>query len=222
MIKAIILDFDGIILETNHIKGKGFVHLFREYPQDIQEKVKEAHRINGGLSRYKIFEIVYRDFLKKPLTEDIKNRLAQEFSDYCYKEILRAAFVPGMDTFLSWAYQKYPLFIISGTPEDEVRNTVKVHKLDKYFKGIYGSPRTKTQLCQFILDEFNYSTSDVIFVGDSINDLEGAEETGIPFVARIRNDNAEIFENKDVYKVEDFMGFDKFITNLNNSEVKAL
>ena len=56
MIKAIVFDFDGVILESVDIKTKAFIKLYENYPPKIKEEVKRYHLKHLGISRYeKIF-----------------------------------------------------------------------------------------------------------------------------------------------------------------------
>ena len=56
-IKAIIFDFDGVIVESMDIKTQAFAHLFRKCSEDIIKKVIQLHLDNGGMSRYEKFKI---------------------------------------------------------------------------------------------------------------------------------------------------------------------
>ena len=47
-IEALVLDFDGVILESNHVKAETFRRLFSQYPQNAEAIVK-LHRDHGGM-----------------------------------------------------------------------------------------------------------------------------------------------------------------------------
>ena len=183
MLKAIILDFDGIVFESVEIKTEGFRKLFSDYPEHV-DKVVAYHRANGGMSRYEKFKVIYRDFLKLPLTVQKSQELGDQFAENCLTGVLNATFVPGAEEFLKQYYQQFLLFIASGTPEDEMRFIVKERKLGVYFKGVFGSPKTKTRIINDILSQYGLTPSDTIFVGDSINDFKAAQETGLRFIGR--------------------------------------
>ena len=50
MIKAIIFDFDGVLVESAEIKTKAFEMLFSDYPDTIDDIV-QYHKKNMGISR---------------------------------------------------------------------------------------------------------------------------------------------------------------------------
>ena len=63
MVKAIIFDFDGVILESLEIKTNAFKKLYKSYGTDIVDKVAIHHLENGGVSRYEKFKIYHNQFL---------------------------------------------------------------------------------------------------------------------------------------------------------------
>ena len=120
---AIIFDFDGVIAESVEVKIEAFRRLFASYPEHLP-KILEYHRINGGISRFVKFRYIYEHFLKKPLTEEESNRLGELFSRYALEEVIRAPLVAGVESFLQEYHTQLMLFIVSGTPEDEMRMIV--------------------------------------------------------------------------------------------------
>ena len=51
MIRAIIFDFDGVIVDSVDVKGLAFAEIYSKYGGGIAEKVLSHHRSNGGMSR---------------------------------------------------------------------------------------------------------------------------------------------------------------------------
>ena len=72
MIDSIIFDFDGVIVDSVHIKTEAFIALYSTYPDHIKNKVKLHHLENTGISRYKKIYFYFRGFIpKKKLIENI-------------------------------------------------------------------------------------------------------------------------------------------------------
>ncbi len=186
--RAIIFDFDGVILESVDIKTKAFADLFKDYPDKVGEVVA-LHVSHGGLSRFEKFEMIYRDILQQPLSEEKKTELGGRFSGYVYQGVLQSPFVEGAEEFLKKYHQKMPFFIASGTPDGEIKSLVKERGLGQYFKEVFGSPAKKSEIIVKILKDFNFLPQEVIFVGDSINDFEGAKEAGVKFIWRTKENN---------------------------------
>ena len=184
-IKAIIFDFDGVIVESMDMKTEAFGHLFRNYPEDVINKVVKLHLDNGGMSRFEKFKIIYRDFLNKNLSKEEEARLGKEFSDFCYEKMLTLPYVKGAKEFLEKHYQNYLFFIVSGTPHEEINRIVDARQLRKYFKEVRGTPGSKGEFSKMILKEYNLKPTETVFIGDAPTDYVGAEEAGVKFIARI-------------------------------------
>lgn len=188
MIKAIIFDFDGVLVETTHIKTEAFRRLFSEWPNKINEIVS-YHLRNMGISRYVKFKHFYENILKVPYSDEIGLELGKQFSDIVLDEINGASFIKGTKEFLEENFQKYSFFIASGTPQRELDSIVSFKGLSKYFNGIYGTPATKTEIVGNILKRYNLGNNQVVFVGDAESDKKAAEKTGIHFILRITHEN---------------------------------
>ena len=184
MLTSIIFDFDGVIFESVKAKTKAFRKLFKQYPKYV-EKIVQLHMESGGMSRYEKFKIIYRDFLKLELTEAKSQELGRQFTEYSYDSVVNSVYVRGAHEFLEKYYKQLLLFVASGTPEEEMISIVRERGLDQYFNGVYGSPRSKAILITEILSKQKIGSDQTIFVGDSINDYMGADQTGVKFVGRI-------------------------------------
>ena len=92
--KAIVFDFDGVILESTEIKTKAFATLFEDDPEHV-DSVVAFHNAQLGMSRFEKFRLIYRDILHRPLGEDEFQRLGERFSSLVFEEIIRCPFVPG-------------------------------------------------------------------------------------------------------------------------------
>ncbi|WP_319508438.1 HAD-IA family hydrolase [uncultured Methanolobus sp.] len=184
MFKVIVLDFDGVILESLDIKTKAFLKVYEAYPE-YAEKIALYHLQNGGVSRYKKFVHINTNILGIPIDDSEIGKMAKIFSEAVVDEILKCSFVNGALDFLSKYSQVANLYIASGTPQDELRLIVEKCGIARCFKGVYGTPRTKAEIIRYVLTQEHISNENAIFVGDSITDYEGAKEASVPFVARI-------------------------------------
>ena len=205
MIKALLFDFDGVILESAGIKTAAYRKLFGEkHPDKVEEFIK-YHAVNAGISRYVKIQYFYEKILGIRLTEEKEKELVNDFSQIVLKETLNASFVKGMPEFLEENYKKFPLFVVTGTPNEEINSIIKKRKLNFYFQEIHGSPKEKKDIIFDILSRYKWNPEEVVFFGDAQSDLRAAEETGAIFVARI-NDNSKALESCK-YKIRDFKKF---------------
>ena len=202
MLKAIVFDFDGVIIESFDIKTQAFRELFKD--SEKVEKIVEYHKQNGGVSRYKKFKYIYSEILKQPLDDKTFNDLGERFSNLVVEEVKKCPYVPGAVEFIRRNSNKLRLFIASGTPEEELRAIVAARDITKYFRGIYGSPTIKSEILSGILNRENLDKKDVIFIGDTITDYNEAAKLGVPFMARINSLSDNPLLDLDVPGFHDF------------------
>lgn len=205
MIKAIIFDFDGVILDSVNVKTNAFAKMFESYGEEVRTKVIAHHLANGGISRFEKFKHYYKEFLDVVLSEDELKLLGEKFSNFVYDGVINSAFIPGVINFLDKLKFSITFFIASGTPEEEILKIVDEKKLAKYFKKIYGSPKTKKEIIEEILNENNYERNELVFIGDAITDYNAARNTGVKFIGIKSStvqfpDEVQMFNN--FYEVE--------------------
>ncbi|MFH2011556.1 MAG: HAD family hydrolase [Pseudomonadota bacterium] len=188
MIKAVIFDFDGVIIESAQLKTEAFKNLFSRWPDKVEEIVL-YHLKNMGISRYVKFRYYFENILQKPYNEEIEAELGRQFSKIVLSGVKEAPFVDGALDFLEKKYREYMLFIASGTPGDELDEIMTHRGIKKYFKEIFGTPSTKTEIVTNIMEKYGLQKTETVFVGDAESDKKAARDSGIPFVLRITPEN---------------------------------
>ena len=91
---TIILDFDGVILESVSVKTEAFRALFSFVPEHVEEIV-QFRRYNGGMFRFNKFRFIYKNILKEVLTQQKFEKLSEKFAATVFKEVNKMRFVPG-------------------------------------------------------------------------------------------------------------------------------
>jgi len=182
MIKNIIWDFDGVILDSMPIRDYGFRKIFEDYDYILVKKLLEYHHQNGGLSRYVKVRYFFGELLNKDISEEDINKLANNFSIIMKKELANKKYlIKDSVDFIKENYQKYNFHIASGSDEKELRYLCKELDIYKYFLSINGSPIHKNELVKNILNENKYIQNETILIGDSGNDYEAAKIHNIDF-----------------------------------------
>lgn len=183
--QVVILDFDGVLVESADIKTEAYAALYKGYGPEVVEQVIAYDRLHGGLSRFAKFRYYHRELLKKELGRRDAMRLGRRFSHLVKDAVIAAAWVRGVPEFLADYSDLFELYIASGTPEAELRQIVAARGMASFFKGIYGSPRTKVKIIGDILSRSGYRPEEAVMVGDSLTDYQAAVCAGISFVGRV-------------------------------------
>jgi len=96
-----------------------------------------------------------------------------------------APFVPGAREFLESYHAKIPLYIVSATPESELIEIITARNMNRFFKGVYGSPKTKAEHLKNIIAAEEIPEDNTVYVGDAHNDCEAAWKSGVRFIGRV-------------------------------------
>jgi phosphoglycolate phosphatase-like HAD superfamily hydrolase len=184
MIKVIFWDFDGVILNSNAVRGKGFEEVLSGFPKEEVDKLLRFHRKNGGLSRYVKFRYFFEEIKGEEISEQKINDWASKFSDIMLSSLKdKSLLIPEINSFIQENYRNYEMHIVSGSDQSELRELCKSLEIGHFFKSIHGSPTPKNDLVRMIIDEHNYDPRTGILIGDSINDYEAAKVNDLHFQA---------------------------------------
>ena len=212
MIKAIIFDFDGVILESLDTKTKAFEKLYEPYGSTVSKKVVKHHLENGGISRFDKIEFYHRNYLDKIINDKKVKQLANNFSELVLNEIIQVPFVKGAKQFIKNNYQRYLMFISSATPIDELNYICRKRMISTYFKGVYGSPDSKSKHITSIIKNWSLNKNEMIFIGDSLSDLHAAEAHNLTFIGRLTNTTNNFVNQK--FKLNDLTELDEIISTI--------
>ena len=106
--------------------------------------------------------------------------LAERFAVRVAELVAQAPVIPGADEALRAS--PCPLFVVSGTPEAELRRIVVARGWTRHFAGVFGSPKGKADILREIVATYGFDPGRCLFIGDALGDLKAATEVRIPFV----------------------------------------
>ena len=182
MIKNIIFDFDGVILDSVPVKTEAFRKLFEEYSEDQVQKLIEYHLENGGKSRYVKINYFFTTVVKKEISDKEVQNYAEKYSELTKIELSNKKYlIADTINFIKNNYKKYNLHIASGADESDLKFICERLELSKYFLSIHGSPKVKNEIVRDILKGNQYKKNETILIGDSKNDYEAANINNIEF-----------------------------------------
>lgn len=183
MLRCVILDFDGVILESNEAKDRAFEDLFALYPEHA-DAMRAFHVGNRTSPRRVKFER-FAALLGRPDDGAEMERMERHFSEAAFRRVSEAPEVPGARAFLEELARRLPLYVASVTPDKELRRIIAARRLAPYFKGVFGDPpHPKTVAIRAVLEREGLMPGEVLLVGDSPSDREAAASRGLAFLGR--------------------------------------
>lgn len=214
-VTTVILDCDGVILESVSVKTDAFAELF-SFAAGKKEEIIAYHLNNGGMSRYDKFRYIYSDILKQPLTESRFEELSHNFASLVHQNVVRSPFVVGAEEFLESYHNRLALHVVSATPEGELLEIFEERNLLRYFRSVHGAPEKKAVHLRNIASRSSCDPSTFIFVGDARNDYSAAKEAGIRFIARIKEDEPDRFMGLAgiEYRINNLQDLDRYIRDV--------
>lgn len=185
MIKTILFDFDGTLINTNEIikltlneisiKHTGTFLTKEDFDDMLGKPLKDQMAQIYGLSGNEL-ELHYPEFftLYRELYNSRRDDLTKEFVGI--REMLETLYNKGIS-----------MGIVSSKGTDGIRHGLEKFSLSKYFNIVISKYDVKNSKPnpEGILKAMNFlnsNTENTLFVGDSRHDLLAAKNAGLPFV----------------------------------------
>ncbi len=181
-LQAFFFDFDGVLVDSNSTKTDAFRTLFADYDQETVAQILAYHNRHGGISRVEKIQYAHRQIIKQPLTDTELARWATTYSDLVVNTVVGVPWIDGAKKFLDNIQGSLPIFVVSGTPEDELIYIINRRNMSGYFQEILGSPIKKPEHIRNLLVSYKLVPEHCIFIGDALTDYNAARETGLHFV----------------------------------------
>ncbi len=181
-IRILVLDFDGVVVESAELRTDAFGRLFSDYPHHVAEFL-DHHARNVGSSRHSKIRHFYENILKRPIPPGVERR-AERFRDQVRG---RPGGTPrrGRPVLPRPRGRAVSPVRRVGTPEAELHEIVRARGLEGRFEGVYGSPCEKEAIVRSILEAEGAHPAEAVLVGDGDSDRRAARAVGIEFVARV-------------------------------------
>lgn len=183
-ILSVFWDFDGVLMNSNAFRDKGFELVLADYPKGQVKQLMNFHQANGGLSRYVKFRYFFEEVRGEKITKKEVQVWAAKFSEIMLDNLVdESLLIKETNVFVKANYQKYNMHIVSGSDGNELRKICKGVGINHYFESIEGSPTPKIELVADILEKKKYDPRSCVLIGDSKNDYDAAQANGLYFIA---------------------------------------
>lgn len=206
MIKVLVFDFDGVILESVGVKDQAVYKLFDDATLDERQQVLELHRRSPGIRRSDRIAMLLAQGLRREARPEKVDFYLKVFADLVWDGLIACSEVPGVRSFLENNSPNIPCYVVSAAPQEEVRSIAISRDFSRFFKVILGGPSTKVDNLTKIKYTENVQSHNILFFGDKISDFEAANLIGARFVARVSKESQNNFPD-NVIQICDFLRF---------------
>jgi phosphoglycolate phosphatase-like HAD superfamily hydrolase len=195
--RVVVLDLDGVVLQSNQVKRRAMLKLFAGHPEQIGA-IAAYVGANPGVRRDdKIRHILGRILEASSGPQVVADHLAR-YEQLLGDELATAPLVPGIDVFLT--ERAHVFYVSSSAPESEVVAQLTRRSLGQRFTAVFGASTPKAHALRRVSER--HRNDAVIFFGDAVSDFEAARAAGTAFVGVISEDDT--FGDLAITKIVDF------------------
>src|SRR5713226_2877350 len=182
MIKAIVLDFDGVIVDSNALKHGAFFDLFPP-TSEVTSAIAGILSRNRRDSRFEILrEILVHLGKSSSEIEVVLPSYAAEYNDRVQRGILDLGVEADVKKTLVVLSSRYHLYINSGTYAPALLESVAKLDISHVFQKVYGRPPSKENNLKDIMVTEKAVGREVVVVGDGEEDYDSAVALDCRFI----------------------------------------
>ncbi|MFC1801280.1 HAD family hydrolase [Nanoarchaeota archaeon] len=174
MIKTIIFDFDGVIVDSVQV---GF-EANQKFCQKMGKKIfTDINDFKSKLSNH--WPGVFLDHGIS--LETIRDTQVNTFQDYTLEHQERIKLLENMESIIKELSQKYKLAIVSFNYQPLIESILKRHNLLDHFSYIVDGHKfkSKSEGIKDCLNKFNIQNHEAIFIGDMVNDIFHGRDSNV-------------------------------------------
>lgn len=214
MIKNIIFDFDGVIVDSEVLASKAFAKYFKKYGYSFKEEQFYKYAGKKTVDVIDILSAKYKIEDKKKFTNDIFDIVSEVYS----RDL---KLVDGVKDFISKSYRNH--FIGSNSNKDRILNGLKFVGLDKSFltEQVYSFDMVKKakpdpDIYLKVLNDNSLNIEETIIIEDSEVGVKAAVSAGVKVFGLVagkhwhsNRDKNELFDNGALNVFSDYESLGK-------------
>ena len=203
MIKNLIFDFDGVLVDSEMLVAKSFSRYLKNLGKEFSEKDFAQY---AGKKTIQIVEI-----LSKKLSIKDSNKFFNDIMSIGL-DIYRNELTIVIGAYEYVTNSKYNLFIGSNNQKKRIIDGLKTVKLDKYFKperiysfDLVDRPKPHPDIYLKVIDENKLNKKETIIIEDSVVGVNAGVSAGIKVIGLTAG--GHWYENRDEKELLDAGAF---------------
>ena len=216
MIKNIIFDFDGVLVDSEILAAKAFSRYMIRFGVDLNEKEFANFAGNKTVNVVEILSKKYSINDKKKFYNDIMN-----IASNIYKNEL--TIINGAYNFIN--NKKLNIFIGSNSTKNRIIDGLQKVKLDKFFKpeqvysfDLVKNPKPYPDIYLKVVKDNNLNKDETIIIEDSVIGIKAAVNAGVKVIGftagghwHENRDEKELLAAGAIFVTNDYNKIDKII-----------
>lgn len=176
--KTLIFDCDGVVFDSNHSKIKAVEEVLNKLGNQsaVIDRCVNDFSENFGRTRHEHFANFKRYFGVQGELHDLISLYSERVDDIYMKASFTEGFVE------KFKHDNRPKFLVSASDQAQLERAFE-HREDIPFEVILGGPVSKKDNLLSLLNQYDLPHEETCYVGDSIKDVNAAQEAGLDFIA---------------------------------------
>jgi HAD superfamily hydrolase (TIGR01509 family) len=198
VVKVVVLDVDGTLMDTNYLHTEAWARAFEEVGHRVSRA--ELHKQIGKGS-----DLLIREFVEDEEKVEKIDELHSEF----YGDLQEHGHpLPGAKELIpSLVERGYEVWLVTSAKDEELEHHMSELEVEESISGVINSSAVEKSkpapdIFELALKKAGSSAEDTAAVGDAIWDIEAAAGAGIPTVAVLTGGAYSEQELKDAGAVE--------------------
>ncbi len=179
MAKAVVLDVDGTLMDTNYLHVEAWARAFEEVGHRVPRVL--LHRQVGKGS-----DLLISEFVEDKVTAERIDELHSEF----YAELQEHGHpLPGAKELISSLRERgYEVWLVTSAKDEELEHHMQELEAEDEISGVVNSSDVENSkpapdIFELTLERVGASPDETVAVGDAVWDVEAADGAGIRTVA---------------------------------------
>lgn len=214
MIKAVIFDLDGVLIDSEKHHVNAEISMFRKYGIDFTH---DAAKNYYGLGVRRFFEEVAKDFgVELPIEELLAEH--KVIIEKYYSEVFPMS--PNADVLLAGLSGKYQIGVSTSAARENAIAALKKHDLFQYIEELTGGDEVKNgkpdpEIFLKTAEKLGVSPGEAVVIEDAYSGMCGAKDGGMLVIGRRAAHNTDIDFGRADFVVEELTDIIPLLEKLN-------